>query len=305
VSEHGKRSRGNERRSEFMFKKFFDPSKRNDHDPLMHEAEQFWNRLADFTVPADQAPRETRRPWRAYGAIAAAVCTMLVGVTVWQNWSARSQPWRAFAAPHGRQTLVMLEDGSSITLSPESRVAVRLSDDRRALRLITGQAFFKVAHDRRRPFVVQAGKGSVTAVGTAFNIRLDDARTEVTVAAGIVDVGVSSPGLLNGAQTVARARQAEQVSFSLGSRDGSPVVYVSRRANVDVGRITAWTRGKLFFDGEPLSSAIRAVNAYATKKLVLRNAALASMPVYGVVNQGDVQGLLVLVNDRNAITIEN
>lgn len=196
----------------------------------------------------------------------------------------------------------MLEDGSSIALAAESRLAVRLSKDKRQLRLVAGQALFNVAHDGRRPFIVQAGKGSVTAVGTAFNIRLNKLKTEVTVVTGIVDVGVFRPGSLEDAQTVARVKRAEQVSFSHRYQDGSPVVYVSRRADMDVDRITSWTRGKLFFDGEPLSSAIDAVNAYSTRKVVLTNPALASMPVYGVVNQGDVRGLLILVNDKSAIT---
>lgn len=291
-------------RTVFMFKRFFDrpPGQRAD-DPELREAEIFWNRLGEFSPPAEQDRAGPFRSRSAYG-LAAVIGALVIGLSIWWNAASPAQPWRTFTTGHARQGVVMLQDGSTVSLAAESRVDVRFSGERRELRLVSGQALFEVSHDPKRPFVVQARDGSVTAVGTAFNIRLDRRDTEVTVVNGTVDIGVYRPNSSAQAASIARATRGEQVQFGLRQRSGAPVVYISRRAGVDLAAITSWTRGKLFFDGEPLEEAISMVNAYAPKKILLKNPKLSSMPVYGVLNQGDVQGLLVLVNNDDAIGTE-
>lgn len=66
---------------------------------------------------------------------------------------------------------------------------------------------------------------------------------------------------------------------------------------------TAWTRGQLVFHGEPLAKVIARINLYARNgdRVVLTDAAAGSMPVFGVVDQGDTSAIRALVSDPRAV----
>ena len=81
-----------------------------------------------------------------------------------------------------------LPDGSHVELARKSSLSLQYSDKARRLDLGSGVAFFTVAHDRERPFIVRAGDFYVRAVGTAFNVRNTGNRLVVTVTDGTVDV---------------------------------------------------------------------------------------------------------------------
>src|SRR5690606_35324362 len=81
-----------------------------------------------------------------------------------------------------------LSDGSRITLGAGSRIRVDYTAAARRLTVEAGEAFFAVARDPQRPFVVHAGSGTITALGTAFNVRSLAGRVVVTVVEGKVEV---------------------------------------------------------------------------------------------------------------------
>ncbi len=70
-----------------------------------------------------------------------------------------------------------------MVLNTNSRVEIRFTPEQRNVRLLAGQAWFQVAKNPNRPFVVEAGNRRVTALGTAFDVRLDS-RESVQVASG-------------------------------------------------------------------------------------------------------------------------
>ncbi|HYG27219.1 MAG TPA: FecR domain-containing protein, partial [Caulobacteraceae bacterium] len=77
--------------------------------------------------------------------------------------------------------VVLLSDGSKLSLDAQTRVIVNYSDDARRLTLANGQARFDVAHDVSRPFSVRAGDRTVVATGTAFNIDVFADKARVTL----------------------------------------------------------------------------------------------------------------------------
>jgi transmembrane sensor len=83
---------------------------------------------------------------------------------------------------------VPLEDGSMAAVNTASRLAVRLQPDTRQVELAQGEAWFQVAHDAARPFVVEAGDVRVQAVGTAFSVRRTAAGADIQVTDGTVEV---------------------------------------------------------------------------------------------------------------------
>jgi transmembrane sensor len=105
----------------------------------------------------------------------------------WQLWRELVPTWQtAHATPRGGLARLPLPDGSTLTLDADSAVDVRLYGDRREIRLHRGGAFFDVARDPARPFVVLAGAARVTGLGTRFAVQAEPDGVEVSVESGRV-----------------------------------------------------------------------------------------------------------------------
>jgi ferric-dicitrate binding protein FerR (iron transport regulator) len=93
-------------------------------------------------------------------------------------------------AQTGQNVLVdTLPDGSVITLNKRSIITYpsKFKGSTRAIAL-KGEAFFNVAPDKKKPFIISVNDVQVTAVGTSFNIKSENGNTEVVVETGIVRV---------------------------------------------------------------------------------------------------------------------
>jgi transmembrane sensor len=212
--------------------------------------------------------RPARLPRTLLGlAAVGAAAALAIGAWTWQ------QSRTVFATGVGEQRLVQLADGSSIRLDTASRIRVRFADDRRLVDLERGQALFTVAHDRDRPFIVDAGATQVTAVGTVFDVRRDGATVRVTLVAGAVDVTPEGEG-----RAVRRMNAGQQTRVTAGAL----VTDV-----VDVQAETGWTDGRIVFRDTPLRQAVSEVNRYLTAKIELDATSLDAVPVNGVFRTGD------------------
>ena len=131
-----------------------------------------------------------------------------------------------------RQTHV-LEDGSTLTLAPESAVDIRYSDAERRIRLLKGAAFFDVQRDSERAFVVQAGSTHIAVLGTAFNVDRSDSGTRVSAAHGRVRVEDHSVNPAVFEDIVA----GEQLAVTWGQG--------ASRTRIAVDDVARWRRGEV------------------------------------------------------------
>src|SRR5882724_11414954 len=186
------------------------------HTAVWSKLERLWGRVEavrdDPKILAIREEARRRATWRV-GArrgrrLAAALAAGLVlGVAVWWGLQmsvvAPGGPTRAraleFLSPAtplireastdiGARSLLVLADGSKVTLNTASAVRADYTGRERRLTLVRGEAFFDVMRDPTRPFIVSAGSRQVIAVGTAFNVRLQDRRVKVTLVEGKVQV---------------------------------------------------------------------------------------------------------------------
>lgn len=173
----------------------------------------------------------------------------------------------------GESRAVRLADGSTVHLNTSSSIEVALRDDVRLIRLLKGEARFDVAHDRLRPFIVDANGTRVRAVGTTFNVRLRAQLTELTVIEGIVAVqNDGSPSRKVGA------------GKSAAVRSGSIAI-----TPLDPGKLkqrTAWQGGMIQFDGDTLEQAVEEFNRYRATPLVIGDPAIASIRIGGTFRSG-------------------
>jgi transmembrane sensor len=197
---------------------------------------------------------------------------------------------------------VRLPDGSSIVLGGSSKLSVSYSAQRRSVTLTDGQAWFKVVHNPRWPFVVAAGDGTITAVGTAFLVTRNSDRVVVTVTEGTVEVATETrrqrPSGM--AERVSLASISVSRGEQLALRDDGafgPIKPADLRAATD------WTRGRLIFDDQPLRYVIETVNRYSSRHIVLSRAA-GALRFSGIVFDNEIDDWLQSLKIIFPVTVE-
>ncbi|MEO7170669.1 MAG: FecR domain-containing protein [Pseudomonadota bacterium] len=292
-------------RTEAVFDAFLGGRRGDLHPADREEAEAFWSWLGDFERPADAPPvaRGTGRRW--VWAVAATLVLAMTGGTVWMLRPADAFT-QHYATGHAERRVVRLADGSTVTLAADTNADVAYTSGERRIRLTRGEALFQVAHNATRPFIVQTQHGEVKAVGTAFDVAVAPREAEVTVVEGVIRIALrgGQQGMRAAEPIEKLARKGERVAFGVAVRDGGSVGFIRQARDLDAESATAWTRGQLVFRGEPLRDVIVKINLYARERVVLTDPQAGSIPVYGVVDQGDTAAIRDLVADPRAIAIE-
>lgn len=206
---------------------------------------------------------------------ATAALALVLIVSIAMGWHRYSAVDRALyhTAVGGLQDIA-LADGSMITLSSNSRILVTLSRGERRIDLEQGEAFFKVAKDPGRPFVVSAGNRRAIAVGTRYDVRRDATDLRVIVTQGVVRLeSDSGPGGHIQPTTLLPAG-----SIALATDAG---VMVRSDSVQRAEELLNWRNGFVSFHDTPLTAAVAEFNRYNTRKIVIGDAAIGSMRVGG------------------------
>ncbi|APW73093.1 MULTISPECIES: FecR family protein [Sphingopyxis] len=230
--------------------------------------------------------------WRGWGkrlgrrrglALAASVLlTVGIGWTTLPGllFTERDHAAQAFQTETGQRTTITLPDGSVVTLDSDTEMRFADAPDQRRVDLVRGRAFFQVASNRARPFIVNADGKTVRAVGTAFEVSMDGGEVAIVLAEGKVRVEEPATGPGNGTD-MTPGRQL--------------VISPDRRwtlSNVDVKKETSWTEGRLVFMHDPLSKAVAEVNRYSTRKLTFKDGSIPDKQIVGVFSAGDIDGFV-------------
>jgi transmembrane sensor len=182
----------------------------------------------------------------------------------------------------GEIQTVTLEDGSVVWLNADSRLRVDFSGPFRRVVLDRGEAFFKVAHDTGRPFVVEAAPRRIVVTGTEFDVRRAPDSVEVSGAEGHVKVEAAVlPG-----QPVVALSAGEDARFAAG--EAVPAV----AHGVIAQHKGAWREGKIYLDDLTLGAALDEVNRYSQTKLVLGDESLRQQTINGSFKVGDIDSVL-------------
>jgi transmembrane sensor len=184
----------------------------------------------------------------------------------------------SYATGSTEQRVVRLEDGSRVHLNVGSKVRVAYGRAERRLVLSRGEAFFEVAHNPKRPFIVDAGGANVRALGTKFDVRRDDGQVRVTLLEGVVRVN----------------RDASPQAWTLAPNQQLTITRSggAQRTAADAARSTSWTSGRLIFHQTPLATAVAEVNRYGARKVELEGADLSGRLVNGIFDVGDTDAFV-------------
>lgn len=270
--------------------------------------------VATATVPGVSVDAEhgaarasSARPWsfRPLRALAAAAALAALAFLAFPSWRLYFTPSSAgvYATEAGKSRVVQLPDGSTVALAGGSRLLAAIDGRSRSMLLDRGQAYFEVAHDRSRPFVVTAGGLHVTAVGTAFDVRTSSSRVVVSVAEGVVDI---DDNVERDSPSASAARLPERVT--LRARAGKMVaVDPSGRPQVtaiDPSTAASWQDGRLVFVREPLSAVIDSIARHTGRRLVIADPAAGELHYTGTVFPSELQEWLRGLPTVFRVTVE-
>jgi transmembrane sensor len=252
-----------------------------EHAEAYARAERLWKSqelsaaLARFAEEAMRPPTRRRCHLRPRRWAAAATILLLVGWSLLASGIVHR--WRAdYTTLAGEQRHITLTDGSSLTLNTDSALALDFSEAERAVRLLSGEAYFEVAPDSARPFVVRAGAASIRVVGTRFSVSAGD-ETTVKVESGVVACS-------SGRGESVEVRRGQQLGLSSGGI-ASPVPF-------DTNRAFAWLKGRLLFKDQPLAQVLAEVDRYHPGAIFIANPVLARTPVTGNYKLGDTAAIV-------------
>lgn len=202
-----------------------------------------------------------------------------------------------FATRVGENRTLQLPDGSVMKLNTGSIAEVQYTPERRNIRLLTGQAFFSVAKNAARPFVVSAGSRRITATGTSFDVRLEEnGGLVVLLVEGKVFV---EPIQQNSSQQSDPHMAGEELAP--GEKLVVPRIGPLKVVNADVELGLSWQSGVLIFRDEPLSEAIAELNRYSVTKLVSSDPRALSLRVSGVFKIGNNENFIAAITSFHPV----
>jgi transmembrane sensor len=232
-----------------------------------------------------------RRPFFQRSAMGALAASIVAAISFAVFQPAPTSAATEYATALGERRVVMLDDGSRLSMDAASQVSVAYSKDRRELVLKSGRAKFDVAKNPLKPFSVVAGDKLIVATGTSFSVEILNGEVNVVLFEGHVAV----------LDRVTKRQAVVPISGKLGAADTllQPGQELSLRANgvgkledVDVALATSWEAGQLAFADEPLAQAVERMNRYSRTKFAVGDPEAAKVEISGVFNSNNVDGFV-------------
>lgn len=274
------------------------------HKAAFWRADHLWqqaDRIGSLGIDTHAEAEKTKAPRRwwptaiaASLAAAVAIGSISPGPRFFEQPAIKPQQAR-FDTPVGGRRIVPLTDGSKVELNTQTVVRAAMNETKREVWLDAGEAFFEVARREGEPFVVHAGRQTITVLGTKFSVRRDKDRVTVNVLEGRVRVE-------GGDGTMAHAAiiTAGDTAISRGSS-----TLIAAKSEERVESALAWRDGMLSFDQAPLANVVAEFNRYNRMQLVVTDAATGHIPIGGSFQASSIESFTRLLRDAYGLKIEH
>lgn len=245
--------------------------------------------------------------FQRYGTVAAVLSLILGLLTYYFLW--KTEPIQPLSKPQlseewvhlYKKDLYTLPDGSSVNLNENSQLSY-LKSFSGAIREVklSGEAYFDVTHDAKRPFIIHTGDIHTRVLGTAFTITTSDKEIKVSVIRGKVEVG-------NKSQIFDQVKAEEAITVNTDNYDFKkiPLGVLKKETSKD---------NKLNFEGTSLEDVAKLLESRFNVKIIIENDAIKKCRINALFgNNEDMHNILELVfgtrqatylADGNQITIK-
>ena len=287
-----------------------------DHPLLTAALKEHWNRIPEHMQPAESQsafrnfersvggfPHPSGKPaFRVFfGRIRniAAILTiplLICSIFLWSRSSAPDPDYLEFAVTNGRQDSVRLPDNTMVWLNSGSKIIYPMKFGRRSRQVfISGEAFFDVEKDRKRPFILKANDISIKVLGTKFNFNSYEDANAVTVS------------LLEGSVLLYTDRAQKEGSVALCPGD---VVRYDRtsgdieRTHISTDAYCSWRNGGFYFNNQSLSEiAAQFERVFDVKIVVLGKKLQEARYTLAFVNGESLGQMLSAINYNGSMQI--
>lgn len=217
------------------------------------------------TTPAKGKPalpvRRIKFPGEALKAAALAGLVWAASYAYYHK-SGREEPlaMQTVSVPAGQRVNLLLPDGTNVWLNARTSLKYPVSFNRteRVMEL-DGEAFFEVAEDREKPFIVHTGKGSVTALGTTFNVEAYASAAEFVTTLMSGSVSIRTPGSPAAPLVLMPEQKAVWTGDSL------------RVETIDDYSVYRWVEGLICFKNESIPAIMKELEKYYGVRIRVRN----------------------------------
>ncbi|MFK7772948.1 MAG: FecR family protein [Saprospiraceae bacterium] len=235
----------------------------------------------EVTTSPKVVPLQNRRSWLR---IAAAAAIIIVGGLFTFNQLNSDSGWQKVAVTDSTGNLTLV-DGSKIAINSTSELdyPAKFSTEERRVKL-NGEAFFDIAKNPEKPFIIESGDLIIRVLGTSFNVRNygNEGMAEITVRSGRVEVSHKNGGFTK----ILEAN--DQLTFDKKRRK---IRAVSKDANLNA---LGWWSGKLVFDNEKMSRVKLAIERTYNIELDFTKTEILNCP-YTISNDVKSEGLEILL----------
>jgi ferric-dicitrate binding protein FerR (iron transport regulator) len=194
-------------------------------------------------------------------------------------------------AGKGIRKEIKLPDGTLVRLNSDSKLSYDLDMQKQGQRnvVLIGEAFFKVAHDKKRPFLVKTNKVAIKVLGTEFNVRdyPGDKESETTLMQGSIELTINGRTeqkfILKPSEKLALVKDnSEKVDV-----DHSSVLMIDNISPLKLGNEEyieeiSWTENKFVFQNETMEDLIPRLERWYNVKIVLNDPSIRSFRFTGV-----------------------
>jgi hypothetical protein len=195
----------------------------------------------------------------------------------------------------GEEFMIELSDGTKIWINSDSRIKypVIFHGNKREVVLEKGEAYFEVAHDADKKFIVTTKKSVIQVLGTSFNISAYDDEPEITT-------------LVEGNVNLCHRYDIDLTStVNLKPGDQAKIITINKKINVkkvNAEQYAAWKDGIFYFNYESIELIMKKLSRWYNVDFVYKTTDVKSIIFYGKIKRHEtIDKLLEMIKLTNKI----
>ena len=227
-----------------------------------------------------EKPRTIRmNPWKWAAAIVLPICIAFFTYYLVDSSQTVGAPF-IVKADKGDKATIELPDGTNVVLNSASQLSYLNNFGENVRRVqLNGEAYFKVAHDEKRVFIVQVGDLEVKVLGTSFNVSAYEDAKDVTVVLLEGKVGV----------------YAQKMSHIM--KPGDKIEYNKATHKITATQVhptdyIEWTKGNMYFEKESLENIMKTLSRIYDVEIRFDSNKLPNEYFTGTIPGGGIQNAL-------------
>ena len=227
-----------------------------------------------------EKPRTIRmNPWKWAAAIVLPICIAFFTYYLVDSSQTVGAPF-IVKADKGDKATIELPDGTNVVLNSASQLSYLNNFGENVRRVqLNGEAYFKVAHDEKRAFIVQVGDLEVKVLGTSFNVSAYEDAKDVTVVLLEGKVGVY-------------AQKISHIMKPGGKIEYNKATHKITATQVHPNDYIEWTKGNMYFEKESLENIMKTLSRIYDVEIRFDSNKLPNEYFTGTIPGGGIQNAL-------------